>query len=231
MLANMTHFLLDTIFGTLSSRLFNPDFIKHPEDQDTFQLSSATSSWQRSFEEQHFTSSQNPSMCETPGDLQHSRNNRDGTPDSTVLTSAPDDAPWKFSDRTVAYHRFPGTGNGCNGEVITINWYTSDDPVNPINWTKWKKLIVFVITNYTSFVVYMASSIYAPAQADIQRVFGVTATISSLGLGLYLLGYGTGSLVFAPISKVPSIGRNAPYVVTLFIFLIISVPTVLSSIF
>ncbi|CAG9978482.1 unnamed protein product [Clonostachys byssicola] len=159
----MTHFLLDTIFGTLISTLFNVDFIKHPEDQDTFQLSSATSSWQDSFEEQHATSSQTPSILETPGDLQHARNKRDGTSESTVLTSAPDDTPWKLSDRTEACHGSTGTRNGCSGEVIVVNWYTNEDPANPINWSKWKKLIVFFIINYTSFVVYMASSIYAPA--------------------------------------------------------------------
>lgn len=41
------------------------------------------------------------------------------------------------------------------------------------------------------------------------------------------LGYGLGPLLFSPISEIPAIGRNLPYVVTFILFMIVTVPTAL----
>ena len=37
--------------------------------------------------------------------------------------------------------------------------------------------------------------------------------------------YGTGPLLFSPLSELPVIGRNPVYIVTMFLFVIISIPT------
>jgi len=42
-----------------------------------------------------------------------------------------------------------------------------------------------------------------------------------LGLTLFVVGYGTGPLFLAPLSEIPQIGRTPPYVITLFIFVIL----------
>ena len=55
--------------------------------------------------------------------------------------------------------------------------------------------------------------------------FGVGPFKASLGLALYVLGYGTGPLLFSPLSEIPAIGRNIPYITTFALFVVLSIPT------
>lgn len=111
--------------------------------------------------------------------------------------------------------------------IILVDWYTTDDPENPQNWSFAKKnFVAFLICIYT-FSVYIGSAIYTPSTNAVTEVFGVSVTAASLGLALYVLGYGTGPLIFSPLSEIPFIGRNVPYIVTFGIFVILCVPTAL----
>lgn len=47
----------------------------------------------------------------------------------------------------------------------------------------------------------------------------------TLGLALYVLGYGVGPRIFAPLSDIPWIGRNPVYVIIFRIFVILGIPT------
>lgn len=44
---------------------------------------------------------------------------------------------------------------------------------------------------------------------------------------MYVLGYGIGPLLFSPISEIPVIGRNWPYIISFGLFTILAVPTAL----
>ena len=98
--------------------------------------------------------------------------------------------------------------------VILVDWYTTDDPENPQNWTPSKKGIVVVQIYLYTLAVYMGSAIITPSETYIIEQFGVTPTVASLVLALYVLGYGIGPLIFSPLSEIPSIGRNPPYMIT-----------------
>ncbi|GKT45740.1 trehalase [Colletotrichum spaethianum] len=109
--------------------------------------------------------------------------------------------------------------------VILVDWYFSDDVENPQNWTNSKRgLITAIICIYT-FVVYMSSAIYMPSIEGVIAEFGVDMTEASLGLALFVLGYGIGPLLFSPLSEIPRIGRNPIYIVTMLLFVIVSIPT------
>jgi MFS transporter, DHA1 family, multidrug resistance protein len=78
--------------------------------------------------------------------------------------------------------------------IILVDWYTTDDPENPQNWNSWKKAwVAFVIFMYT-FSVYSASAIYTSAEPQIMAKFGVGQSKASLGLSMYVLGYGIGPM-------------------------------------
>ncbi|KUL89018.1 hypothetical protein ZTR_06002 [Talaromyces verruculosus] len=109
--------------------------------------------------------------------------------------------------------------------TILVDWYTSDDPENPQNWSSTKKALVVLQIYLYTLAVYMGSSIYSPSTAAVQERFGVSPTAASLGLSLYVLGYGVGPLIFSPLSEIPSIGRNPPYIITFGLFVILSIPT------
>ena len=76
-----------------------------------------------------------------------------------------------------------------------------------------------------TFVVYAGSAIYVSSELGVMAQFGATQTTAELGLALYVLGYGLGPLLWAPMSEIPSIGRNVPYVATFAVYLILCVPT------
>ena len=111
--------------------------------------------------------------------------------------------------------------------AILVDWYYSDDPENPQNWSNLRRAMVTLVICIYTFVVYMSSAIYTTSEQGVMERFGVSETKAALGLSLFVLGYGTGPLIFSPLSEIPSIGRNPVYVATMFMFVIISIPTAL----
>ena len=53
---------------------------------------------------------------------------------------------------------------------------------------------------------------------SLSMTFGVSEVAATLGLTLFVIGYGVGPLFLAPLSEIPVIGRSPPYVVTLLLF-------------
>lgn len=111
--------------------------------------------------------------------------------------------------------------------TILVDWYDTDDAANPQNWSFGKKAIVLVQILLYTMSVYMGSAIYSPSTQGVMERFGVSLGAASLGLSMYVLAYGIGPLLFSPLSEIPVIGRNPPYIVSYAIFVILLVPTAL----
>ncbi|TVY44349.1 Caffeine resistance protein [Lachnellula occidentalis] len=111
--------------------------------------------------------------------------------------------------------------------TVLVDWYTTDDPENPQNWSNKKRFIVSLIICLYTFVVYTGSAIYTSSELGVIEKFGITATDASLPLSLYVLAYGMGPLLWAPLSEIPIIGRSPVYAATMAIFVILSLPTAL----
>ena len=79
-----------------------------------------------------------------------------------------------------------------------------------------------------TFSVYIGSAIYTAGTEDIVKVFGVSEVKATLGLTLFVAGYGLGPMIWAPMSEIPQIGRNPIYIGTLAVFVIFQVPTALA---
>lgn len=109
--------------------------------------------------------------------------------------------------------------------AILVDWFSADDPDNPQNWSFAAKLLVYIEVCLFTFMVYMSAAVFSAASGEFEYSFGTTRTVSSLGLALYVLGYGMGPMIWSPMSEIPSIGRNPPCVTSVTFFLIISVPT------
>ena len=110
---------------------------------------------------------------------------------------------------------------------ILVDWYTTDDAANPQNWSNGKRgFVASIICAYT-FAVYCGSAIYTSGEEGVIKEFGVSPTDASLPLSLYVLAYGMGPLIFAPLSEIPLVGRSPVYAVTMLIFVILSIPTAL----
>ncbi|RFU75806.1 mfs general substrate transporter [Trichoderma arundinaceum] len=108
--------------------------------------------------------------------------------------------------------------------IVLVDWYTTDDPANPQNWSRSKRYFVLFVLCFYTWTVYCAGPIYATAEEGIQERFGVSPVASTLGLGLYVLAYGIGDLLFSPLSEIPSIGRNPIYYLTYIVYWVLSFP-------
>ena len=109
--------------------------------------------------------------------------------------------------------------------IVLVDWYTTDDPANPQNWSSRKRMFVTVVMCAYTWVVYTGSSIYAASEGGVMKRFTVNPTEAVLPLSLYVLAYGVGPLLFAPLSEIPVIGRNPVYYLTFIMFFILSFPT------
>lgn len=111
--------------------------------------------------------------------------------------------------------------------TILVDWYATDDLDNPQNWAFSKKIVVLAQILMYTMGVYMGSAIYSPSIPGVMERFGVEVGAASLGLSMYVLAYGIGPLLFSPLSEIPIIGRNPPYIISYAIFVILLVPTAL----
>ncbi|KAK4058517.1 hypothetical protein OIO90_000679 [Microbotryomycetes sp. JL221] len=76
--------------------------------------------------------------------------------------------------------------------------------------------------------VYLGSAVYTAAIPGIMAEFNVSLVVATLGLSLFVFAYGFGPMLLAPMQEMPSIGRNPPYMVGLFLFVIFQIPIVLA---
>lgn len=98
-----------------------------------------------------------------------------------------------------------------------------------MNWGRWKKIFVTFEITFLTFAVYIGSAIYTAGLLDIVASFNVSTVAATLGLTLFVAGYGLGPMIWAPLSELPQIGRNPIYIITLIIFVAFQVPTALAT--
>ncbi|KAJ4473819.1 major facilitator superfamily domain-containing protein [Lentinula aciculospora] len=102
-----------------------------------------------------------------------------------------------------------------------VSWYGPDDPENPLNWSTPKKFFVTGALSFMTFSVYVGSNFTA--------YFHTNLTVATLGLTLFVFGYGIGPMFLSSLTEIPQIGRSPPYLVSLGIFFILQIPTVLAT--
>jgi MFS family permease len=90
-----------------------------------------------------------------------------------------------------------------------------------------KKCFLTICVIVLTFSVYIGSSVWAPAAFQGADYFDVSLTASALGIALFVLGYGTGPLLLAPVTEIPAVGRTAPYIITLLIYALLQIPQAL----
>lgn len=114
-------------------------------------------------------------------------------------------------------------------DIHLVTWYGDDDPENPRNWSLFKRVFVTFEICLLTTSVYIGSSIYSAGTDNVAEIFGVSKVAATLGLTLFVAGYGTGPMIFAPMSEIPQIGRNPIYLATLAVFVAFQAPTALST--
>ncbi|CAD6571028.1 MAG: hypothetical protein TREMPRED_000107 [Tremellales sp. Tagirdzhanova-0007] len=104
-----------------------------------------------------------------------------------------------------------------------VVWDGPDDPQNPQNWPRSKKIRVTILYGMTTMCATFASSIFASASPFIAKDYGLSTEVTILGLSLFLLGFGFGPVLWAPLSEV--YGRKTAILVPMFVFICLSAGT------
>ncbi|CAK3847358.1 efflux pump kojT [Lecanosticta acicola] len=99
-----------------------------------------------------------------------------------------------------------------NEEAIIVGWDGVNDPLNPRNWSIWRRAAVFGVLWINVFAVDWASAADGQAGGRIAQVFHVSEEAESLSSSLYTFGIALGSLFAGPIAE--TVGRNPVYVVS-----------------
>nr|CAD11985.1 SCR1 protein [Schwanniomyces occidentalis] len=116
-----------------------------------------------------------------------------------------------------------------NDDLIIVDWDGEDDPDNPYNWPLYQKVFLLFEVGFLTVSVYMGAAIYTPGIDKIMEQFNVGNTLATLPLALFVIGYGLGPMVLSPMTETAAIGRTSVYIITLFLFFILQIPTALSK--
>ncbi|ODV77957.1 MFS general substrate transporter [Suhomyces tanzawaensis NRRL Y-17324] len=112
---------------------------------------------------------------------------------------------------------------------IYVDWDGPDDPENPYNWPLFQKTIFILEIAFLTTSVYMGSAIYTPGIQELMEEYEISQTLAMLPLTMFVIGYGIAPMVLSPMSENAYFGRTSIYVITLFIFFILQIPTALAK--
>lgn len=118
-----------------------------------------------------------------------------------------------------------GKGDGkIDYKLVT---FYPNDPENPKNWSKAFKWYCTMVVALTCFVVALASSIITADLIGVERQFNVSEEVALLTITVFVVGFGIGPMMFAPLSEV--LGRRLIYGTTLFLAVVFIIPCALAQ--
>ncbi|GKZ27878.1 hypothetical protein AbraIFM66951_005476 [Aspergillus brasiliensis] len=164
------------------------------------------------------------------------RPDADGVPEPERVSTADTESMTRVPSTTWSHNgrRYQGiTGATIDPEkgrdVTIVDWWDEHDPENPQHWPLWKKVVVTFEICLLTFSVYIGSAIYSAGIESVMAEFHISQVAATLGLTLFVAGYGLGPLLWSPMSEVPQIGRNSVYIATLIVFVALQVPVALAG--
>lgn len=98
-----------------------------------------------------------------------------------------------------------------------------DDPYRPMNWPTHKKVSTTLLYGLVTMTATWASSAYSAGMDQVASEFRVSSEVATLGTTLFLLGFGLGPMLWAPLSEV--YGRRAAVLTPMFIAICFSFGT------
>ncbi len=90
----------------------------------------------------------------------------------------------------------------ATGRDALVDFDGPGDPYRPANWPTHKKVSTTLLYGLVTMTATWASSSYAAGTEQVAEEFGVGRQVATLGTALFLLGFGIGPLLWAPLSEV-----------------------------
>ncbi|KAK3309750.1 major facilitator superfamily domain-containing protein [Chaetomium strumarium] len=112
--------------------------------------------------------------------------------------------------------------NGETQQSYKLVTFAEGDPENPKNWSKAFKWYITMIVAATCFVVAFCSSVITSDIEGVSREFNVSHEAALVTITVFVVGFGVGPMVFAPLSEV--YGRRIIYGSTLLLAVVFIIP-------
>ncbi|KAG9674409.1 MFS general substrate transporter, partial [Aureobasidium melanogenum] len=106
-------------------------------------------------------------------------------------------------------------------EEYVVEFDGPNDPMHAQNWPFKKKLPVAASLGFVTLTAAFGSSIFSSATGAVALEYGVSREVGILGISLYVLGFATGPILWAPMSEL--YGRRIPLLLASFGFSIFSI--------
>ncbi|KAK4456448.1 putative transporter [Cladorrhinum samala] len=113
---------------------------------------------------------------------------------------------------------------GLDYKLVT---FAPGDPEDPKNWSKAFKWYITMVVAATCFVVALCSSIITSDVLGVEESFNVSHEAALVPISVFVVGFGVGPMVFAPLSEV--FGRRIIYASTLFVAVVFIIPCAVSK--
>ncbi|KAF8589941.1 MFS general substrate transporter [Ramaria rubella] len=91
-------------------------------------------------------------------------------------------------------------GTGAIDDPFIVDW-DENDPENPRQWTRARRWLLTVQLALGTWNISFTSSSYSGGLNEMTTALQASRTVAVLGLSLYVLGFGVGPLLFAPLSE------------------------------
>ncbi|KAJ6113492.1 hypothetical protein N7523_006809 [Penicillium sp. IBT 18751x] len=88
-----------------------------------------------------------------------------------------------------------------NREDYVVEFDGPDDPLYPQNWPLKTKIYISAMLAFTSICSTFDSAIFSASSKNVSSYFGVGLEVSVLSSTLYIVGYASGPLLWAPLSE------------------------------
>jgi hypothetical protein len=85
--------------------------------------------------------------------------------------------------------------------AAALDWDGPDDPGNPHNWPKSKRIYHTIIPAAIAFTCANGSSIIVPGRTSLMQEFGVSSEVALLPYIFFVLGLALGPMIAAPCSE------------------------------
>ncbi|KAK9471132.1 major facilitator superfamily domain-containing protein [Dipodascopsis tothii] len=106
-------------------------------------------------------------------------------------------------------------------ECYTVDFDGSKDPEFPQNWPMHRKAPIMAGLGFATMTAAFGSAVFASATNDVAAAFHMPTVVSLLSVSLYVLGFASGPLLWAPLSEL--FGRRQPLMLSTFGFAVFSV--------
>ncbi|KAH8926864.1 MFS general substrate transporter [Atractiella rhizophila] len=111
-------------------------------------------------------------------------------------------------------------------EYNVVSW-EEGDPENPRNWSQARKFWTLAVVSNLCFGVAFGSAIITGDLGGMAAHFHVSSEVINLTVALFVVGFGVGPIIYAPVSE--SIGRKPVYLLSYLLYFLFTLPSALAQ--